>query len=293
MTVERPDGPARDMREWVADLELERSDPVRRLLRACIGNPIANYFPHSVQRLVLGLMRSEFAAATWTDPGGWESMVLSYAGRHRRLADKLLCTFGTMPAALRNRRRLAARVIARLIDGAPGEPVEILCLGAGPGHIVNDAMRQARRRAHATLVDLSSAAFDYGRRLAQSSGHHECVRFIQGDVRDVAGMLDRPPHIVKMLGICEYLEDACLDQIVRTVAGGMWPGSWIVLNSLSNAHGTDRFFRRVFGLRMIHRSPDQLEALLRPAGFADFVALPEPLGVYHVLIGRKGIAAAK
>jgi len=293
MAVERAESPIREAHEWISDLEFERADPVRRLLRACIGNPIANYFPHPVQRLVLGLMRSELAAATWTDPGGWESMVISYADRHRRLADKLLCTFGTMPAALRNRRRLAARVIARLIDAAPAEPVEILCLGAGPGHIVNDAMRQARRRAHATLVDLSAAAFDYGRRLAESSGHDACVRFIQGDVRDVAGMLDRPPHIVKMLGICEYLHDACLDQIARTVAGVMPEGSWIVLNSLSKAHGTNRFFRRVLGLKMIHRSPDRLEALLRPAGFADFVALPEPMGVYHVLLGRKGIAAAK
>jgi len=34
-------------------------------------------------------------------------------------------------------------------------------------------------------------------------------------------------------------------------------------------------------------------SLLRPAGFADFVALPEPMGVYHVLLGRKGIATAK
>jgi len=277
---------------WITDLEFERADPVRRLLRACVGNPIANYFPHFVQRLVLHLMGSELAAANWTDPGGWESMVISYADRHRRLVDKLLCTFGTMPTALRNRRRLAARVIARLIDAAPSEPVEILCLGAGPGHIVNDAMREARRRAHATLVDLSSGAFDYGRRLAEESGHRECVRFIQGDVRDVAGMLDRPPHIVKMVGICEYLADACVAEIARTVAGVMPEGSWIVLNSLSKAHGTNRFFRRVLGLRMIHRSPDRLEALLRPAGFADFTALPEPMGVYHVLLGRKGSDAA-
>jgi hypothetical protein len=34
-------------------------------------------------------------------------------------------------------------------------------------------------------------------------------------------------------------------------------------------------------------------SLLWPAGFTDFVALPEPMGVYHVLLGRKGIAAAK
>jgi hypothetical protein len=38
---------------------------------------------------------------------------------------------------------------------------------------------------------------------------------------------------------------------------------------------------------MIHRGPEQIQALLAPAGFGDFVSIPEPLGVYHVIIGRK------
>jgi len=288
MAVEPIDGPIRELREWISDLEFERPGPVRRALRAYLANPFANYFPHSVQRLALRLLRSELANANWTDPGGWQSMVISYQDRRRRLADKFLCTFGTMPMALRNRRKLAARVIARLIDAAGHEPVHVLCLGAGPGHIINDALRECRRRAHATLVDLSSGATDYGRRLAEATGTHDRVRFVQGDVRDVARMLDRPPDIVKMLGICEYLSDECVAEIARTVAGVMPRGSYIVLNSLSKAHGTNRFFRRVFRLRMIHRSPERLAELLRPAGFTDFTALEEPLGVYHVVIGRKG-----
>ena len=52
-------------------------------------------------------------------------------------------------------------------------------------------------------------------------------------------------------------------------------------------HGTDRFVRRIFGLNIIHRSPEELAALLAPAGFTDVVSIPEPLGVYHVLVGRR------
>jgi len=287
MTVEPIEGPIHPPHEWISDLEFESHGPLRRTLRAYVANPFANYFPHAVQRAFFRIMRSELVAANWTDPGGWQSMVISYADRRKRIADKFLCTFGTMPMALRNRRKLAARVLTRLIDQTPDEPVEVLCLGAGPGHIINDAMREAKRRAHATLVDLSSAAFDYGRRLAESTGVCDRVRFIQGDVRDVARMLDRPPHIVKMLGICEYIDDECLTGIVRTVADVMPRGSHIVFNSLSKAHGTNRFFRRVFRLKMIHRSPERLQELLRPAGITDFTTLAEPLGVYHVIVGRK------
>ena len=64
-------------------------------------------------------------------------------------------------------------------------------------------------------------------------------------------------------------------------------GASIVFNSLSAAHGTDRFFRRVFGLHMIHRTPEQLtptDAAGRAS--ADFRVHPEPLGVYHVIVAE-------
>jgi cyclopropane fatty-acyl-phospholipid synthase-like methyltransferase len=153
-----------------------------------------------------------------------------------------------------------------------------------------DAMGQARRRSVATLVDLSNDAFAYGRAQAEREGLRDRVHFIEGDVRDVERMLDRPPDIVKMLGICEYLSDAQICAIVRATADVMPAGAWIVLNSLSPAHGNDRFFRRVFGLHMIHRTPRELRDLVEPAGFGEFVTLREPLGVYHVLVGRRAAA---
>ena len=283
MPIEQIDAP----QSWLEGLQFERLGSLRRALKAAVIHPLANYFPATMQKAFLRYLKSELAAANWADPGGWKSMVICYQNRRRRLVDKLLCTLGTIPMALRNRRKLGGRVLARLIAAADHEPVEILCLGAGPGHVVHDALCECDRLAQATLVDLSDGAFDHGRELAAEHGTHERVRFVQGDVRDVAGMLDRPPDIVQMLGICEYLDDEHIRDIARAVAGVMPRSSAIVFNSISDSHGTDRFFRRVFGLHMNHRSPEQLAELLRPAGFSGFVALPEPLGVYHVIIGRK------
>jgi len=283
MAIEKIDGP----HSWVADLEFEQTGPLRRALKKAVIHPFGNYFPAPLIKAALWALGSELAAANWQDPGGWESMVITYARRRRRVADKVLCTLGTIPMALRNRRKLAARVIARLIDAADHEPVHVLCLGAGPGQIIADAMLECRRQACATLVDLSAEAFDYGRRLAAECGIEDRVCFIQGDVREMHGKVDRPADIVKMLGICEYLTDREVTEMARAAAVNMAPGAVIVFNSLSVEHGTERFFRRVFGLRMIHRTPRELEALMRAAGFTHFTALPEPLKVYHVIIGRK------
>lgn len=275
------------MESWTDDLTFERIAPLRRVLKATVINPLANYMPATLTRTMLRLAKSELAASNWKDPGGWRSMVISYDGNPRQIADKILVNAGTMSMALRNRRILAARLLARLINDSPSNPVEVLCLGAGPGRIITDALLQSPREARATLVDLSSDAFEYGQALARRHGLEAKVRFIKGDVRDVQKMLDRAPDLVKMLGICEYLSDAHLGGILTAVAGQMTAASPIVFNSLSLAHGTDRFFRRVFGLHMIHRSPAQLQDIFAKAGFTNFEAHCEPLGVYHVIIGRK------
>ena len=272
---------------WIDDIEFERVGPVGRAFKAAIINPFANHMPPGMLRALLRFGKSELAASNWADPGGWRSMVISYEGRPRQIADKILVGAGTMSRALRNRRRLAGALLARLIDECPHKPAHVLCLGAGPGRIIIDALSRATEDAHATLVDLNPDAFDYGREIAADAGVADKVKYIVGDVRDVDELLDEPPDLVKMIGICEYLTDEQIRSIIEAAAGVMPPGSGIVFNSISEAHGNDRFFRRVFGLHMIHRTPQELMELMSPAGIGEFVSIPEPLGVYHVVLGRK------
>jgi hypothetical protein len=272
---------------WTADIEFERCGLLKRVLKTVLVDPVANYAPAGWLRGLLRFSKSELAAANWADPGGWRSMVISYEGHPSQIADKVLVRGGTMAMALRNRKRLAGRVLAGLIDDSQEWPVHVLCLGAGPGHIITDAMAQAKRHSFATLVDLNSDAFEYGQRIAEEKGVGDQVRFIEGDARHVREMLEYPPHMVKMIGICEYLTDGQITDIASAVAEVMPPGAPIVFNSLSKAHKCDRFFRRVFGLHMNHRSPEELQELMGLGAFGDFVSIREPLGVYHVVVGRR------
>ncbi|MFW6132551.1 MAG: SAM-dependent methyltransferase [Planctomycetota bacterium] len=274
-------------RAWAEDVRFERFTPGDRLIKTLAVNPFANYAPAGLVRGLLRLGRSELAAANWADPGGWRSMVISYENRARQVADKALVSGGTIPTALRNRRRLAGRFLAGLIDQCPHQRPNVLCLGAGPGRIILDALARSRDDAHATLVDLNPDAFPYGRRVARQLGLSDRVRYICDDVRNVERLLDTPPDIVKMIGICEYLTDAQIGDILSAVTEVMRPGGHIVFNSISCAHGTDRFCRRVFGLHMFYRTPEELAALMRPTGLDDFASIREPLGVYHVCVGRK------
>jgi len=278
------------MESWASDIEFERLSPLGRFVKAAVVNPLANYLPAGLLKAVLRFSRSELAEANWKDPGGWRSMAISYEGKPRQVADKILVGGGTMARALRNRRRLAGRLLARLIDESASDPVHILSLGAGPGRVTMDAMAAAHRNSVATLVDLSSDAFDFGRANAQREGLADRVHFIQGDVRDVERNVQRPPDAVKMLGICEYLTDEQIVDIATATAEVMPPGAPILFNSLSTAHGTDRFFRRVFGLHMNHRTPEHLQRLMSDAGFGDFACYGEPLGVYEMIIGRRRAA---
>jgi hypothetical protein len=271
----------------LGQIDFETVGAVSRLLKAAVVNPLVNYLPAGWLRGLLRLTRSELAAANWADPGGWRSMVISYNGRCRQWADKLLVSGGTIPMALRNRRRLAGRVLARLIDESPADPVQVLCIGAGPGMIITDAMLQASRPSVATLLDLNDDAHQFAGDLARRHGLEGRIRFITGDARDIDKLTDCRPDIVKMIGICEYLSDQQIRQIVAALAAVMPSGAVLVSNSLSKAHGTDRFFRRVFGLHMIHRGPAQIQELMAAGGFGDFISIGEPLGVYHVVVGRK------
>ena len=269
------------------DVEFENIGLCTKLMKKLIINPLANNLPPRMLKKMMADGKSELALANWRDPGGWRSMVISYDGNPEKTWDRIMVKGGTIPMALRNRRKLGAAYIAELLDNSFHKPAHALCLGAGPGHIITDAMLLAKERCRATLVDISSDAFEYGRRLAEEKGLSDRVTFIQGDVRDVKDQLKERVDVVKMLGICEYLTDDQISDIAAAIAEIMPDGAALVCNSISDKHGTNKFFTRVFGLNMIHRSPEDLQKIFEPHGFTDWHIHPEPLGVYHVLVARK------
>jgi len=269
------------------DEQFERQSPVQRLVKRMVVDPLANYLPADWLRGLLAYGKSELAAANWADPGGWRSMVISYDGKCTQVADRILVGSGVMAKALRNRFRLVRRLLREFINVGP-PPVQVLCLGAGPGRITLEAMASASAASRATLVDLNADAFDYGRQLAQRHGLADRVRFHQGDVRHgLTDILTDPPHVATMVGLCEYLTDEEVVEIAAAAGEVMPAGAPMIFNNITRRHGNERFLRRVFGLHMNHRRASALTGLMARAGFGEFDIHPEPLGVYNVIVGYR------
>lgn len=193
-----------------------------------------------------------------------------------------------MGMALRNRRILVADVLTNLINNIPPDDPGIVCLGAGPGIIINDALKACNKpNAHATLVDTSVGAIQYGEILASLWHLDHRMEWIRCDILDTNKWLVAQPDIVKMIGICEYLTDAQIRTIVGTLCAGyaMPVGAKIVVNSVKNAHGNDRFFRKVLGVNLRYRTPQQIIRLLD--GFEDFNIVDEPTGVFSVITATR------
>ncbi|MCG3179543.1 MAG: hypothetical protein BIFFINMI_01879 [Phycisphaerae bacterium] len=271
-------------------LDFERVGVIRRAFKAGVVHPLINWIlPASFMRWFFRITRSEMAAASWANPGGWKSMELSYREtKHPQIADRLLARVGSVPVALRNRKRLVVEIFTRMIADRDGQATHIVALGAGPGMNTLEAMeRSGHRDVHAWMIDLNPDSFEFGRQLAASKGLSDRVRYIHGDVQHYRRLVDAVPNIVEMIGICEYLPDEAVRDLARAVSDVMPPGSRLVANSLSKRHGTDRFFRRVMDLHMIHRSPEHVSGMLADAGIVTEHVVPEPMGVYRILICRK------
>ncbi|MDD4889587.1 MAG: class I SAM-dependent methyltransferase family protein [Phycisphaerae bacterium] len=276
--------------DGLTQLDYERIGPVGKVFKKAVTDPLVNFvLPSGFIRWVLRITKSEMAEASWSDPGGWKSMVLSYRDdMPPQIADRFLIKLGSMPIALRNRRKLCVEIMSRMIRDRAGQRTNIVCLGAGPGMIVLDAMdRSEHKDCHAYLMDLNPDSFEFGRDLAKSKELDARVQFIHGNVKDYRTLCPAQPHIVKMIGILEYLPDAIVSDIVKAISEVMPPGGQLIANSLTRRHGTDRFFRRVFDLHMIHRSADCVRKLLADSGIATDHVFTEPLGVYDVLVCRK------
>jgi SAM-dependent methyltransferase len=215
--------------------------------------------------------------------------VLSYREeKPPQVADRLLIKLGSVPIALRNRKRLVVEIFTRILNAREGQTTNIVALGAGPGLNTLEAMaRSGHPDAHAWMIDLNPDSFDYGREQAEQLGIRDRVKYVEGDVTDYRKLIDAQPHLVEMIGICEYLPDETVIDIARAIGDVMPSGCYLVANSISYRHGTDRFFRRVFDLNMAHRTPKRISEMLAEGGIETLHVVPEPLGVYHVLICRK------
>ncbi len=267
---------------------------LRQKIRHTVTNPFKNWLmPAGLLRKIMVWSGSPIVLESLHRPGGWKAMEIIYKNaKPINIVDAVAVRDGCFPIAIRNRKRLVTKTIADLVKQYAGQGcVVIVGVGAGPGTNTQEGILLSgveKQKVAAYLIDMDSEAFEYGREAAKQRGLSESVHFIQGDAREIHKHVPNiAPHIVKMIGILEYLNDDQVAELFRILHEAMAPGGAIVTHSIEDVYNTRPFLQRVLNWHIYTRTPEHVTQILERSGFRDTFARPEPMGIYTVLVAKK------
>lgn len=199
--------------------------------------------------------------------------------------------------AVRVRRRHLEQLMRGAVEALHrvGHPVSILDIASGPaGYVLAVLQAAGEEGVVARCRDLDPRWLEQGRREAQRLGLRN-VQFERGDAlnRDDILVLRPRPTLVVASGFYDWITD---DDVVRRSMGivceALEPGGYFVCTNQA-AHPDLEMVSAVFtdfthqALRMIMRSPAQVQAWLEAAGFRADETLVDQWGYYSVTRAQK------
>ncbi len=273
-------------------IRFEIRSPLQVIMNS-IMNPFRNYLiPAFILKAVLRRSSSPLIRETFIRPGSWQSMRIVYENAEPKgIIDRLAIRDNSISMATRNRRQLVTAILTRIISSLKDtRNIQILGVGSGPGVQIQDAICQASaaHKVTAYLVDLDADAVPYGRQLADERGLGNVVHFLSCDAREIETVLpDFHPHVVKIVGLLEYLTDEQALQLLTKMHTVMATGGTLVTHGMVDRYGVSPFFERTFGLRHWKRSGEEIDALLRRAGFSKIASAETPMRIYPIRMATK------
>ncbi len=276
----------------VNHLELEKINIVDQFLKIIFFNPLLNYiFGKKLVNFFRKVSDSSILSDLEVGPGSWKSMLSHYGStKPKSILENLMNRYMSFSAALRNRQKLVVTVLSQLIEsyGKVG-PVNIVGVGSGCGNNTLTAIELTKDKApsvKAQMFDLNESALDFGRQKALEMKLDSQVSFINADANKLEGKIADAPQIVEMIGLVEYLSDANVKQLFSSVSKFRNPSGAILISSMENKHGVDRFLKNTLDFHLIYRSPKKLMGFLSECGYKKFNVFPEPTGLFNVIVGQ-------
>lgn len=267
--------------------------PVAQRVIKTVVDPIRNrLLPTSMLRRMANRSQSPLIQESLVRPGGWRSMNIVYENRRPvDWMDRMAVRYNPIAMDSRNRRKLVTAKLTELLKGLQNEPkIQLLGIGAGPGLHLQDAVIRSAvpvEKVRISLIDLDSDAFEFGRQCAKERGLQDIVEFVQGDAREIRRVLpDVSPHVVKIVGLIEYLTDEQVVQLLSAMRDVIQPEGRLLTHGLVDRYNSGPFLARAFGLKHFHRTEHDVAALLTAAGFKVATVHHTPMQMYPVLISR-------
>ena len=272
-------------------IEYEILPHFQRIKKIFFGNPVMNYLlPRRMMLYLLEASGSPLFKESLERPGGWRAMEIMYENkRPRSFFDRMAIRYGVFSMAIRNRKKLVKRFLHRAFDRhSREERLIIVSVGSGPGTHVIDAMADHHHKGvHAYCIDFDGAAFEFGEKHTREHGLAHRVNYIEGDARDLHQHVSVVPHIVKMIGLLEYLSDDECIEMFRAMNDALAPGGNLITSGLIDRHKQSRFLSRILNWRLNFRTADDVIRLLKAASFTNFEVSMEPMGIFPVILAEK------
>jgi CRP-like cAMP-binding protein len=172
-----------------------------------------------------------------------------------------------------SRERMTALIqqVAAAVSG-PG-PVRITSLACGTAEELFDLPANAAGRVYATCIGGDPDALRAVSEIAKDRGSADHITFLQADVVGLAGDLGRvalgPQRLIYALGLCDYLPDDRLPQLLDWLHDHLGEGGSLALDNLHDANPDLPFMEHILEWKVHARTEEQLRELIAGSKFRD------------------------
>lgn len=267
--------------------------PMAQLMLKKVVDPLRNnILPASLLKRMASRSQSPLIQESLVRPGGWRSMNIVYENRRPvDWMDRMAVRYNPISMATRNRRKLVTAKLTEVLKTFADQPLlQLLGIGAGPGLHLQDSVVRAglpAEKVRISLIDLDSDSFEFGRQCAAERGLSDSVNFVQGDAREIRKVLpDVAPHVVKIVGLLEYLTDEQALQLFAAMRDVIQANGRLLTHGLVDRYNSGPFLARTFGLSHHQRTADDVRALLKSTHFETMAVYETPMQIYPVLLTR-------
>lgn len=195
--------------------------------------------------------------------------------------------------AIRNRFKLVKFLLKQelLALGEVQKP-RILEVAAGSAQAVIEVMaeiRQQQPEVQALLLDSDPTALAYAKLLSDRLEIGDRIQTVMGNALRPVGVIDQfQPNLIEMVGLADYLGDSLLQRLLERFHRWLPTGGILVVGNVTARNPEQAFIERLYKWpRMVYRSTEDLEKLIRNAGFSAYTIAIEPHNIHALAVAHK------
>ena len=175
--------------------------------------------------------------------------------------------------AVRNRREILAREIAKTVDASDGI-ANIISLACGPAREVIDAfsLANSKNMMNVTLLDFDAEALAFCKTNFDNRGFHERIEFLNENLIHLALGRKRlriaSQELAYSVGLIDYFNDDFVVKLLNFIFDILAKEGRVIVGNFHPANPTRAFLDYVLDWPLIHRTEDDMNRLFRSSKFS-------------------------